>query len=136
MSDSLRPHGLMPTRLLCPCDFPGKNTGVGHHFLLQGIFLTQARIEPILLDSRAFPSTCFCFVGLSLLVSLCESVFDCVHLCCLKPREDEPYVRLLRVLVVLSPSQTTYASILKVLLIFEAFFSLLSLSSLSGAPIS
>ena len=29
------------TRLLCPCDFPGKNTGVGCHFLLQGIFPTQ-----------------------------------------------------------------------------------------------
>ena len=41
MSDSLQPHGLQPTRLLCPWDFPGKNTGVGSHFLLQGIFLTQ-----------------------------------------------------------------------------------------------
>ena len=41
MFDSLRPHGLQPTRLLCPCDFPGKSTGVGCHFLLQGIFLTQ-----------------------------------------------------------------------------------------------
>ena len=29
------------TRLLCPWDPPGKNTGVGCHFLLQGIFLTQ-----------------------------------------------------------------------------------------------
>ena len=29
------------SRLLCPWDFPGKNTGVGCHFLLQGIFLTQ-----------------------------------------------------------------------------------------------
>ena len=29
MSDTLRPHGLQPTRLLCPWDFPGKNTGVG-----------------------------------------------------------------------------------------------------------
>ena len=28
-------------RLLCSWDFPGKNTGVGCHFLLQGIFLTQ-----------------------------------------------------------------------------------------------
>ena len=37
----LRPHGLKPTRLLCPWDFPGKNMGVGCHFLLQGIFLTQ-----------------------------------------------------------------------------------------------
>ena len=41
VSDSLRPNGLQPARLLCPWDFPGKNTGVGCHFLLQGIFLTQ-----------------------------------------------------------------------------------------------
>ena len=41
MSDSVRPHGLQPTRLLCPWDSPGKNAGVGCHFLLQGIFLTQ-----------------------------------------------------------------------------------------------
>ena len=34
--NSLRPHGLQPTRLLCPWDFPVKNTGVGCHFLLQG----------------------------------------------------------------------------------------------------
>ena len=34
MSDSLRPHGLQPTRLLCPWNSPGKNTGVGCHFLL------------------------------------------------------------------------------------------------------
>ena len=37
----LRPHRLQTTRLLCTCDFPGKNTGVSCHFLLQGIFLTQ-----------------------------------------------------------------------------------------------
>ena len=41
MSDSLGPHGLQPSRLLCPLDFPGMNTGVGCHFFLQGIFLTQ-----------------------------------------------------------------------------------------------
>ena len=35
VSDSVRPHGLQPTRLLCPWDSPGKNTGVGCHFLLQ-----------------------------------------------------------------------------------------------------
>ena len=39
--DSLRPHGLQPTRLLHPWDFPGKRTGVGYHCLLQGIFPTQ-----------------------------------------------------------------------------------------------
>ena len=41
MSDSLQPHGLQPTRLLCPWDSPGKNTDVGSLSLLQGIFLTQ-----------------------------------------------------------------------------------------------
>ena len=34
-------HELQPTRLLSPWDSPGKNTGVGSYFLLQGIFLTQ-----------------------------------------------------------------------------------------------
>ena len=41
VSDPQRPHGLQPTRLLHPWDSPGKNTGVGCHFLLQGIFPTQ-----------------------------------------------------------------------------------------------
>ena len=40
-SNSLLPQGLWPTRLVCPWDFPVKNTGTGCHFLLQGIFLTQ-----------------------------------------------------------------------------------------------
>ena len=35
MSDSVRPHRRQPTRLRCPWDSPGKNTGVGCHFLLQ-----------------------------------------------------------------------------------------------------
>ena len=35
MSDSVRPHRREPTRLPCPWDSPGKNTGVGCHFLLQ-----------------------------------------------------------------------------------------------------
>ena len=35
------PHRLQPTRPLCPWDSPGKNTGVGCHFLPQGIFPTQ-----------------------------------------------------------------------------------------------
>ena len=41
LSDSSQPHGLEPTRLLCPRDSPGKHTGVGCHFLLQGICPTQ-----------------------------------------------------------------------------------------------
>ena len=35
MSDSVRPHRRLPTRLSRPWDSPGKNTGVGCHFLLQ-----------------------------------------------------------------------------------------------------
>ena len=41
VSDSSRPYRLWPPSLLGPWDFPGKNTGVGSHFLFQGIFLTQ-----------------------------------------------------------------------------------------------
>ena len=41
MSNSVLPHELKPARLLCPWNSPGKNTGVGCHSLLQGIFLTQ-----------------------------------------------------------------------------------------------
>ena len=39
--NSFQPHGLQPTRLLCPWDSPSKNTRVGSPSLLQGIFLTQ-----------------------------------------------------------------------------------------------
>ena len=39
----LQPRGLQPARLLCPWDFLGKNTGVGCHFLLQGIFKPRDR---------------------------------------------------------------------------------------------
>ena len=41
MSDALWLRTLYPPRLLCPWDSPGKNTGVGSHSLLQGIFLTR-----------------------------------------------------------------------------------------------
>ena len=34
MSDCLQPHGLQPTRLFCPWDFPDKNIGAGCHFFL------------------------------------------------------------------------------------------------------
>ena len=41
MSYSLQPHGLWPIRMVYPWSFPGKNAGVGCHFLLQTIFPTQ-----------------------------------------------------------------------------------------------
>ena len=41
VSDCVRPHGLLPAGLLRPWDSLGKKTGVGCHFLLQGVFPTQ-----------------------------------------------------------------------------------------------
>ena len=48
VSDSLPPQGLQPATFLCPWDCPGKNTRVGCHTLLQGIFLTQGLNQPLL----------------------------------------------------------------------------------------
>ena len=44
----LQLHGLQASRLLCSWDSPGKNSGVGCLFLLQGIFLTQGSNMPLL----------------------------------------------------------------------------------------
>ena len=49
---------LWPTRLLCPWDSPGKNTGVGCHFLLQGN-LPNPGIEPVSLVSPELASGFF-----------------------------------------------------------------------------
>ena len=49
VSNSLRPRGLQPARLLCPRDSPGKNTGEGFHALLLGIFPTQGSNPGLLL---------------------------------------------------------------------------------------
>ena len=43
VSDSQRPQGLQPTRLLCPWDFPGKSTGVGCHCLLRCVSLCSCK---------------------------------------------------------------------------------------------
>ena len=40
-SCSVMSNSLQSTRLLCPWDFPDKDTGASYHFLLQGIFPTQ-----------------------------------------------------------------------------------------------
>ena len=48
VSDPLWPQEVWPTRLLCPWNFPDNNTGVGCHFLLQGIFLTQGLNQGLL----------------------------------------------------------------------------------------
>ena len=50
----LRPHGLEPARPLCSWNSPGKNTGVGCHFLYQWIFLTLGS-SPCLMSPALAP---------------------------------------------------------------------------------
>ena len=54
VSDTERPHRQQPTRLPRPWDSPGKKTGVGYHFLLQGMKVKSgskvAQSCPILSD--------------------------------------------------------------------------------------
>ena len=45
MSDSQRPHGLQPTRLLRPWDFPGKSTGVGCQDLADTTLIVESEEE-------------------------------------------------------------------------------------------
>ena len=63
-------HGLKPARLLCPWNFPCKHTGVGCHFLFQGIFLIQGsnpcllhwQVGSLLLSHKGGPLLVWCWV--------------------------------------------------------------------------
>ena len=82
MSVSLRPCGLQPARLLCPWSSPGKNTGVGSHSLLQGIFPSQGLNRGLLhcrqilshLSRQGSPSQC---VHISNLHGMCLKQTQC-----------------------------------------------------------
>ena len=97
MSDSCNPMDCSPPRLLCLWIFPGKDTGLGCHFLLQGIFPTQGS-NPRLLHCRRilywlshqgsptlkeFPSPSHCFTLCHLL--LCSPSFSYACLLCSCP---------------------------------------------------
>ena len=58
MSDSVRPHRRQPTRLPCPWDSPGKNTGVGCHFLLQCMKVKSEREVTQLCLTPSDPMNC------------------------------------------------------------------------------
>ena len=77
VSDSLQRHGLQSSKHLYPWDFPGKNTGVGCHFILQGIFLTQES-NPGLLQCRQILyclSHMFYIVGVIIYKQFCNMLF-------------------------------------------------------------
>ena len=67
----------MDFSLLCPWDFPGRNIGVGYHFLLQGIFLIRDR-TCIVYISRQVPY-CQAIVFLCFYGGLCCSSFSLLH---------------------------------------------------------
>ena len=54
VSDSLLPHELWPAKFLCPWNFQGKNTGMGCHFILQGIFPTHDQTGVSHITGRLF----------------------------------------------------------------------------------
>ena len=68
MSDSLQPCRLWTTRLFCPWDSLGKNTGMSCHFLLQGIFPTQESNQEF-----NYPRVLLCLLH-------CRRIFDLSHL--------------------------------------------------------
>ena len=73
ISNSATLWTVTPPRLLHPCDSPGKNIGVGCHFLLQDIFPTQG-LNPGLLHI-------LCWQAYSLLSHLGSSLSMCVCVC-------------------------------------------------------
>jgi len=71
MSDSSRPHGLQPTRPLCPWGFPGKSTGVGCHHPLGSLLIEAQEYVLVLLENLRgmfCPGACW---------SLCGAWFQC-----------------------------------------------------------
>ena len=58
MSNAVRPHRQQPTRLPCPWDSPGKNTGVGCHFLLQCMKVKSEREVAQLCPTLRGPMDC------------------------------------------------------------------------------
>ena len=103
VSNSLQPHGLQPIRLLCPRYFPGKSTGVGCHFFLQGIFLIQ-RSNPCLLVSCiscigrqifhcwAIGKTCvYVYLDMCVCVCVCVYIYIYIYICiCIIGEEPTP----------------------------------------------
>ena len=81
MSDSSRPHGLQPTRLLCPWDLPGKRTGVGCRCLLRPILLGCLKAlgwAPCVIQ-RVPTGYLFCirwYVSFSATFSICPTLFS------------------------------------------------------------
>ena len=80
VSNSLWLHGLWPTRFLCPWNFKGRNTGIGCHFLLLGIFLTQ-ELNLHLLHWQAHSLSLCCLGSPTNMDMLYSTIQSCPALC-------------------------------------------------------
>ena len=76
MSESLRPHGLQPTRLLHPWDFPGKSAGVGCHCLFRALLSFKAGKPSAYAE---FPKTPMSFQCLIFQLKENNGIFSAVH---------------------------------------------------------
>ena len=65
LSNSSQPHGLQPTRLLHPWDFPGKSTGVGCHCLLDYFSTFQSSLPAYCVSHFYHPPPFLCTVSLT-----------------------------------------------------------------------
>ena len=84
MSDSSRPHGLQPTRLLRPWDFPG-STGVGCHCLLQRKPLRGINSEQLLSRVQLFATPWTAALQASLSITNCWSLLKLISIELVKP---------------------------------------------------
>ena len=82
MSNASRPHGLQPTRLLRPWDFPGKSTGVGCHRLTSDFHFHSwfLKRQKLLLLEVTFLNEASCyFIEVQMRVCVCVCVCVCVY---------------------------------------------------------
>ena len=83
MSDSLQPHGLQPTRLLRPWDFPGKSTGVGCHCLLRWMWALDHK------DRGALKNWCF---WIAVLEKTLQSPLNCKETKPVNPKGNQSWM--------------------------------------------
>ena len=76
VSDSYRPHGLQPTRLLRPWDFPGKSIGVGCQCLLRFVY-NYTTIYVSILKVEWYLNVLECALKTSLVVQWLRLCFQC-----------------------------------------------------------
>ena len=77
VSDPQRPHGLQPSRLLRPWDFPGKSTGVGRHCLLR----SASYLSAILAEMSVQVAFSFFWLGCSFATELYELYILEINFC-------------------------------------------------------